>query len=77
MPSGDGRKERQVETVITASPHAFDPAAHHNLPPEEQEKFLQKMDAYCMQIGCKSLDDWRQEYLQEQSSAAMTDTPQM
>ena len=27
-----------METVITASPHAFDPVAHHNLPPEEQEK---------------------------------------
>ena len=38
VPSGDGRKERQVETVITASPHAFDPVAHHNLPLEEQEK---------------------------------------
>ncbi|MBR5165728.1 MAG: hypothetical protein IKW87_09280 [Ruminococcus sp.] len=27
-----------MEEVITASPHAFDPIAHYNLPPEEQEK---------------------------------------
>ena len=27
-----------MEAVITASPHAFDPIAHHNLPPEEKEK---------------------------------------
>ena len=32
------RKEYTVEAVITASPHAFDPIAHYNLPPEEQEK---------------------------------------
>lgn len=54
-----------------------DDAAYYQLTPEEQEKFLRKMDAYCMQIGCKSLDNWRQEYLQEQRSTAMTDSPQV
>ncbi len=34
-----------METVITASPHGFDPVAHHNLPPEEQEK------VYCRRVN--------------------------
>lgn len=36
------RKEYTVEAVITASPHAFDPIAHHNLPPEEKEKIYSR-----------------------------------
>jgi len=72
----EGAVSEYLEIVIKYG-DGHDDAAYYQLTPEEQEKFLQKMDAYCMQIGCKSLDDWRQEYLQEQSSAAMTDTPQM
>ncbi len=34
-----------MEAVITASPHAFDPVAHYNLPPEEQEK------VYCRRVN--------------------------
>ncbi|MBR3417590.1 MAG: hypothetical protein IKG82_02740, partial [Oscillospiraceae bacterium] len=34
-----------MDTVITASPHAFDPVAHHNLPYEEQEK------VYCRRVN--------------------------
>lgn len=35
------------------------------------------MDAYSIGIRGKSLADWQQEYLQEQTSAGMTKTPQM
>ena len=34
-----------MEAVITASPHAFDPVAHYNLPPEEQAK------VYCHRVN--------------------------
>lgn len=72
----EGAVSEYLEIVIKYGDGHND-AAYYQLTPEEQEKFLRKMDAYCLQIVCKSLDDWRQEYLQEQSSAAMTDSPQM
>ncbi len=34
-----------MEAVITASPHAFDPVAHYNLPHEEQAK------VYCRRVN--------------------------
>ena len=37
------RKGYLLEAVITASPHAFDPTMHCNLPPEEKRKI------YCKQ----------------------------
>ena len=47
------------------------------LTPEEQEMFLRKMNAYCMEVGGKSLKDWELEFQQNQSSTAMTEAPQM
>ena len=54
-----------------------DDVAYYRLVPEEQEMFLRKMDAYSMETAGRSLDDWQQEYLQEQNSAGMTEAQQM
>ena len=54
-----------------------DDAAFHQLTPEEQEMFLRKMDAYCMETAGKSLKEWQQEYRQGQSPTAMTEVPRM
>ena len=51
--------------------------AYYQLSPEEQEMFLRKMDDYSIKVSGKSLNDWQQEYLQEQNGASMTDAPQM
>lgn len=48
-----------------------DDVAFYQLTSEEQEMFLRKMDAYCMETVGKSIDDWRQEYRQEQSATAV------
>lgn len=62
-------------TVIYGDGH--EEMAYYQLSPEEQELFLRKMDDYCMETAGKSLNTWRQEYLQEQSSGNMTESPQM
>lgn len=65
-----------LEIVIKYGDGHDDTAVYH-LAPEEQEMFLRKMDAYCMETGGKSLNDWQQEYQQEQSPTSMTEAPQM
>lgn len=45
--------------------------AYYRLIPEEQEMFLRKMDDYCMETVGKSLNDWQQEYRQEQTQSNM------
>lgn len=54
-----------------------DDTAFYQLTPEEQEMFLRKMDAYCMETTGKSLKEWQQEYRQGQSPTAMTEVPRM
>ena len=74
MDAGD--VSEYLEIVIKYG-DGHDDLAYYQLSPEEQEMFLRKMDAYCMEVGGKSMDDWRQDYLKEQSEAAMTDAQQM
>ena len=45
--------------------------AYYRLIPEEQEMFLRKMDDYSMETTGKSLNDWQQEYRQEQTQSNM------
>lgn len=72
----EGAVSEYLEIVIKYG-DGHDDTAYYHLTPEEQEMFLRKMDDYCKEVGGKSLDDWRQEYLQEQHSSAMTEAPQM
>ena len=72
----EGDVSEWLEIVVKYG-DGHDDLAYYQLSPEEQEMFLRKMDDYCMEVGGKSLDDWRQEYLQEQHSSAMTEAPQM
>lgn len=72
----EGHVAEFLEIVVKFG-DGHDDIAYYQLSLGEQEMFLRKMDAYCMKAGGKSLDDWRQEYLQEQHSAAMTEAPQM
>lgn len=72
----EGDISEYLEIVVKYG-DGHDDVAYYQLSPEEQEMFLRKMDAYCMEVGGKSLDNWRQEYLQEQQSVAMTEAPQM
>lgn len=72
----EGHISEYLEIVIKYG-DGHDEIAYYQLSPKEQEMFLRKMDAYCMEVGGESLDDWRQEYLQEQHSAAMTEAQQM
>lgn len=74
MDAGD--VSEYLEIVIKYG-DGHDDLAYYQLSPEEQKMFLRKMDAYCMEVGGKSMDDWRQDYLKEQSEAAMTDAQQM
>ena len=63
--------------IVVKYGDGHDELTYYQLTPDEQEMFLRKMDDYCMATVGKSMSDWQQEYQQEQSSAAMTEEPQM
>lgn len=63
--------------IVVKYGDGHDDIAYYQLSPEEQEMFLRKMDDYSMKVSGKSLDDWQQEYLQEQGLVQMTEVPQM
>ena len=72
----EGDISEYLEIVIKYG-DGHDDTAFYQLTPEEQEMFLRKMDEYCQRMDGKRLDDWRQEYLQGQNLAAMTEAPRM
>lgn len=72
----EGDVSEYLEIVVKYG-DGHDDLAYYRLSPEEQEMFLRKMDAYCMEVGGKSLKDWELEFQQNQSSTAMTEAPQM
>lgn len=72
----EGDISEYLEIVIKYG-DGHDDTAFYQLTPEEQEMFLRKMDEYCQRMDGKRLDDWRQEYLQGQDLAAMTEAPRM
>ena len=72
----EGDISEYLEIVVKYG-DGHDDVAYYRLTPEEQEMFLRKMDDYCMKTAGKSLDEWQQEYQQEQSSPDMTEAQQM
>jgi len=57
--------------IVVKYGDGHDELAYYHLVPEEQEMFLRKMDDYCMETTGKSLNDWQQEYRQEQAQSNM------